>query len=323
MWTMAKSVLEWTRGGRVFSYKRVTISICLFNLLAAIYVIRSISVFSSYPSDIWHTTDQAKRIEESAVVRRALGPVELFRLAEKLRANTLGKRRELELVQSVKRKLADEILQRLRVLGDGANLTEQREALGLWHAEKLKALKQILPISEEGSSMAAKEAKMLASALESDWVKLLEDIGLWIPSIVKNYEINDRPENATEYEEDTVPGPPLPPECHAEPHTDYDGAAVRWGLTHHKATAADCCRACIDQANDAKLGQTKCNIWVYCPSEFGCYSPDVYEHRFQECWLKQAKKPRLNFKNKYSETYRDSHPTAPVAVPWISGVISS
>lgn len=40
---------------------------------------------------------------------------------------------------------------------------------------------------------------MLASALESDWVKLLEDIGLWIPSFVNNYEINNRPENASEY----------------------------------------------------------------------------------------------------------------------------
>lgn len=89
-------------------------------------------------------------------------------------------------------------------------------------------------------------------------------------------------------EEDTIPGPPLPLECCAEPHTDYGGAAVRWGLTHHKATAADCCQACIDQAKNAKAGQIKCNIWVYCPSEFGCHSPDIYEHQYQECWLKQV-----------------------------------
>lgn len=44
---------------------------------------------------------------------------------EKLRANTHGKGRVLELSQSVKQKLADEIMRRLRVLGDGANLTEQ------------------------------------------------------------------------------------------------------------------------------------------------------------------------------------------------------
>ena len=89
-------------------------------------------------------------------------------------------------------------------------------------------------------------------------------------------------------EEDIIPGRPIPPECHAERHTDYDGLAVRWGLTHHKETAADCCQACLDQAKRAKPGETKCNIWVYCPSPSGCYSPDIFEHKHQECWLKQV-----------------------------------
>jgi PAN domain-containing protein len=87
-------------------------------------------------------------------------------------------------------------------------------------------------------------------------------------------------------EEDPLPGRPVPHECHAELHTDYGGAAVRWGLTHHKESAADCCQACLDQARRAKPGDMKCNIWVYCPSEAGCYSPDIYEHKHQECWLK-------------------------------------
>lgn len=87
-------------------------------------------------------------------------------------------------------------------------------------------------------------------------------------------------------EEDPLPGRPVPLECHAELHTDYDGPAVRWGLTHHKESAADCCQACLDQARRAKPGDKKCNIWVYCPSESGCYSPDIYEHKHQECWLK-------------------------------------
>ena len=89
-------------------------------------------------------------------------------------------------------------------------------------------------------------------------------------------------------EEEIVPGPPLPPECNAELHTDYGGTAVRWGLTHHKESVGDCCQACIDQAKRAKPGALKCNIWVYCPSEYGCYSPDKYEHKHQECWLKQV-----------------------------------
>lgn len=181
-------------------------------------------------------------------------------------------------------------------------------------------------------------------------------------------------------EEEILPGRPMPPECHAELHTDYDGVAVRWGLTHHKDSAADCCQACLDQAKYAKEGDKKCNIWVYCPSEFGCYSPDIYQHKHQECWLKyvssawwpsylhtcnvliffilsesiplvftnltsvwlhilsclvplanivfliiwcQAEKPRLNFKDKYPESYRNSHPTAPVIVPWASGVVGA
>ena len=41
------------------------------------------------------------------------------------------------------------------------------------------------------------------------------------------------------------------------------------------------------------------------------------------CYPLQADNPKLNFKDKYSESYRDTHPTAPVAVPWMSGVISA
>lgn len=87
-------------------------------------------------------------------------------------------------------------------------------------------------------------------------------------------------------EDEILAGRPLPPQCHAELHTDYDGSAVRWGLTHHKESAADCCQACLDHAARAKPGEKKCNIWVYCPSEDGCHSPDIYQHKHQECWLK-------------------------------------
>jgi hypothetical protein len=41
------------------------------------------------------------------------------------------------------------------------------------------------------------------------------------------------------------------------------------------------------------------------------------------CCSLQADHPKLNFKDKYSESYRDVHPTAPVVVPWMSGVISA
>ena len=76
--------------------------------------------------------------------------------------------------------------------------------------------------------------------------------------------------------------------CHAEAHTDYDGFAVRWGLTHHVESAADCCEECLKHAKNAKGDEKKCNVWVYCPVEEGCFSPDIYEHKHQECWLKQV-----------------------------------
>ncbi|KAG0449734.1 hypothetical protein HPP92_027166 [Vanilla planifolia] len=251
---MARRVLERLGGVKGCSYKKATISICLVNLLAALYVVCSMTLFSTNSSDFWLARVQAKRLEESVSVRRALEPLELVRLAKKLSKSSEGGR--LDISSAVKRKMADEILKALGGLGSSSNLTEQQE--------------------------------ILASTLILDWAKVFEDIGLWIPSHAYNYEAQDKPENVTDFEDKTFRGPLLPPECHAEPHTDYDGAAVWWGLTHHKATAADCCQACIEQAKHAKIGQMKCNIWVYCPSEFGCFSPDIYEHQYQECWLKEA-----------------------------------
>ncbi|KAE8683620.1 DNAJ heat shock N-terminal domain-containing protein isoform 1 [Hibiscus syriacus] len=186
--------------------------------------------------------------------------------------------------RAVKHKITDEILQELRSLRPNATASEQQEVVENWRKEKLKEAKK-LALGGEGlnSTLVIEEA---------------------------------------EYEEQILAGKPLPRECHAELHTDYDGVAVRWGLTHHKESAADCCQACLYQAKNAKPGDKRCNIWVYCPSETGCYSPDKYQHRHMECWLKFSEKPRLNFKDRYSEAYRDAHPKVPVMVPWVSGIIS-
>lgn len=89
-------------------------------------------------------------------------------------------------------------------------------------------------------------------------------------------------------EHELIPGRALPIECHPEAHTDYAGTAVRWGLTYHLESAADCCQACLDHARNAKDDEKKCNIWVYCPEEGGCHSPDKYKHKHGECWLKQV-----------------------------------
>ncbi|KAL0432485.1 UNVERIFIED_CONTAM: hypothetical protein Slati_2582800 [Sesamum latifolium] len=195
------------------------------------------------------------------------------------------------------------------------------EAIDSWRKEKLKAAKKLVRGKTLNSTILPEEAGAVAKALSSNWAELSEQIGLWIPVEIVNKEHDDKPEGEEDFDEEILPGRKLPPECHAELHTDYDGAAVRWGLTHHKESAYDC-MACLDQAKRAKPGEMKCNIWVYCPSETGCFSPDIYEHKNQECWLKYSEKPKLNFKDRYSESYRDSHPKAPVVVPWVSGVVS-
>jgi hypothetical protein len=112
----------------------------------------------------------------------------------------------------------------------------------------------------------------------------------------------------------------LPPDkCQPEPNTDFGGLTVRWGLTHHVNNAAECCKACTKQASYARGGQRKCNVWVYCPRKSGCPSPDGYEHKFGECWLKEADKPHAVV-NDYSSVIRNKT-APPMPVLWISGVL--
>ncbi|XP_022772850.1 uncharacterized protein LOC111315422 isoform X2 [Durio zibethinus] len=272
-----------------------------------------------------YTPDQIRKREESIKIRRASEPLELIKLVKRLKHELWSEESVGELPLTVKHKITDEILQRLRSLRPNANVSEQQEVIETWHKEKLKEARSLaLGGVRLNSTLLQEEAEMLVKVLESNWAVLSEDIGLWIPTEINNQEHDDKPEGVedTEDEDQILAGRPLPPECHTELHTDYDGAAVRWGPTHHKESAADCCQACLDHAKRAKPGQKKCNIWVYCPSETGCYSPDIYEHKHMECWLKSSEKPRLNFKDRYSEAYRNSHPTVPVFVPWVSGVIS-
>ncbi|CAN1776557.1 hypothetical protein LINPERHAP1_LOCUS13688 [Linum perenne] len=289
--------LRWR--GRVqwgYSYKKTTLIVCSLNIVIALYVLHSLyaSLYLYSDNDFVHaleyTPDEISKMEESIRIRRANEPIELKKLVKQLRNEFSKQDTVVDLPLEVKHSLTDEILQRLRSLSANASILDQ---LGV-----------------------------LVKALESDWAVLSENIGLWIPSELTNSEHDDRPDGQEEQEEEILPGPPLKPECHAELHTDYDGVAVKWGLTHPKDSAAECCQACLDHAKRAKPGSAKCNIWVYCPSENGCYSPDIYEHKNMECWLKYAENPKVNFKDRYSETYRNSHPNAPVVVPWVSGVVS-
>lgn len=324
--------VEWGYHGRAkwCSYKRTTLLICSMNIVVALYVLRSLYtslyIYSNNESQsaVNYTPDQIRRMEESIRVRRSSEPIELVKLVKEIKKEFSRQEKFFKLPRTLKQRITEEILQRLKCLNANANVSEQREAVESWRKEKLEEAKKLIEGKKRlNQTISPKEAKILVRGLESDWAMLLEEIGLWIPAEFINKEHNDKPEGEEEPDEQIIAGRPLPTECHAELHTDYDGLAVRWGLTHHKESAADCCQACFDQAKRAKPREKQCNIWVYCPSETGCYSPDIYEHKHQECWLKYSEQPRLNFKDKYSESYRNSHPSAPVIVPWISGVVSA
>ncbi|XP_027332949.1 uncharacterized protein LOC113847851 isoform X2 [Abrus precatorius] len=323
------------RGNSICSYKKFTLLVCIFNIVVALFSLRSLyaSLYiysgSAAQNYVVYRPDQIRKMEESNEIRKVYKPVELMKLVEKLKGEFSSKNVVVELPQHLKQKIIDEVLQRLGNLnGRSANISyslriAKERVVENWRKEKLEEVKLVVVRRTSNSTIPHEEAEMLVRALESDWAVLSEEIGLWIPSEVANKEHNDKPEGVEELEEEVLPGRSLPPECNVELHTDYGGTAVRWGLTHRKDSAADCCHACLDQAKRAKEGEKKCNIWVYCPSEFGCHSPDIYQHKHQECWLKYAEKPKLNFKDRYPEWYRNSHPSAPVIVPWVSGVVSA
>lgn len=325
---MARGGGEWTVTG-VVSYKRITLVVCFFNILIALFVLRFLyasSLHFYYPNNrnvVRYTSDEIRKMEESTRIRRSKHPSELVRLVKKLKHDVATAESSIELSPNVKGKLVDEILERLKRLEEKSNVTLVREAVETWRSEKLKEAKELIQ-EQNGvnSTMIVEEAGMLVRALELEWDVLSEEIGFWLPAEVHNEEHDDKPEGEEEPEE-VLAGRPVPAVCNVELHTDYGGAAVRWGLTHHKESAADCCQACLDQAKRAKPGEMRCNIWVYCPSEFGCFSPDIYEHKHQECWLKYAEKPKRSFKDRYSETYRNNHPKAPTIVPWVSGVVTA
>ncbi|PRQ27647.1 hypothetical protein RchiOBHm_Chr6g0307521 [Rosa chinensis] len=294
---MARGGGEWAihkvvRGKWACSYKKTTLIVCCINIVVALY----------------YTPDQIRKMEESVRIRKSAEPVELIRLVKQFKKElsaepSLG----FELPESLKLKLTNEIIAELKSLPLKQMSVSKEELLYCWCCfrasyvfvfcnfaerwcnEKLEQAKQL--IREKGtlnSTTLLEEAVILVKALESDRTQLLEDIGLWIPSEIVNNEHDDKPEGEPDDLDEVLPGRPLPPECHAELHTDYDGAAVRWGLNYHKESAADCCQACLVQAKRAKPNEKKCNVWVYCPAEDGCHSPDIYEHRLGECWLKFA-----------------------------------
>ncbi|GAA0175394.1 hypothetical protein LIER_28575 [Lithospermum erythrorhizon] len=324
--------ISYSNGGRLkwwCSYKRTTIIVCGINILVALYVFHSIfNSFYVYPfKDAQRTfrynADQIVKMEESNRIRKLSEPTRLIKLMDQLKKELNGEDTPIELPQQTRQMITEEILLRLRGLEANANSTVQREAVESWRMEKLREAKGVIRKKRFNSSLSVEEAVYLQEALGADWPSVSEELGFWIPVEIVHTEHDDKPEGVEEPEQEVLPGKQLPPECQAELRSDYDGVAVKWGLTHNKESAYECCMACFEHAKHAKPDEKKCNIWVYCPSEQGCYSPDIYEHKLGECWLKYSENPKLNFKDSYSESYRNAHPNAPLVVPWVAGLVST
>jgi hypothetical protein len=56
------------------------------------------------------------------------------------------------------------------------------------------------------------------------------------------------------------------------------------------------------------------------------WSPDIWNHTFQECWLKvqdDAAAPKVNHRGEFPAAFRAEHKTAPLKTPWMAGVLTS
>lgn len=269
------------------------------------------------------TDEQLHRINEAVEVRKGAEPVDLIKRVKEIQLESEAGALKYETIEALKEEVASSLIQRVQDLRAVRNESEN-QALEEWRKQKLEEIKMQEEMRKakgnDSKTIEDMQASGMKHILEAGWSSLLDGLGL--SEADPSTEQPPAMLSEDDFDEEIIPGRTPPPECHTEPHTDYDGMAVRWGLTFHVESAADCCEACLDQARAAKPGEIKCNIWVYCPQERGCFSPDKYEHKNQECWLKQGSPPRLNFKTKYDLEYRRTHPTAPVVVPWVSGVVA-
>ncbi|KAG0601781.1 hypothetical protein M758_11G139100 [Ceratodon purpureus] len=303
------------------SFKQATLVVCACNLLMVVCLSQWLLVAYYVPAaelaslvyvrqadgtllpTVLDAQEQLNIAREANRARVAAKPVRLIERVKEIRQEAL-----LQVISaSTKTTLKQtEISKRITGL--------RFQGLDKWRKEKLK----------QAQSREAALLKTEPPSQEKDKVPVDEEVMAEDEvNVLDQSEGSGILQDGAEIEDGIIPGRVVPEVCHAEAHTDYGGIAVRWGPTHHVESAADCCEACLKQARTAKSGEKKCNIWVFCPAEGGCFSPDVYEHKHQECWLKQAVEPELNFKGHYDEEYRRLHPTAPRIVPWVSGVIQS
>ena len=150
--------------------------------------------------------------------------------------------------------------------------------------------------------------------------------------------------------------------CHPTLHAGFGGGAFTWGMTFKVESAQACCDACrahqrtcgpkaegavftkrtfegkvteerctksmgSNEGDKAMLG--KCNVWVFCPTPLDrgglCWSNDVWNHTYGECWLKHQANPAFpnaGAYGAYPDQYRKKHRTTPPKVQWMSGALT-
>lgn len=113
---------------------------------------------------------------------------------------------------------------------------------------------------------------------------------------------------------------------HLEPHADYDGLAVFWGINNKKNSAEECAQQCRDHRPGVIPGPMKnlpCNAFAWCGEDV-CFEPDAHRHTRGDCWLKFTEgpaSPEVNMRGAFPQNYRQRHPTAPEVVQWHAGVL--
>ena len=113
----------------------------------------------------------------------------------------------------------------------------------------------------------------------------------------------------------------------AEPHADYDGLGVKWGIGHKKQRWEDCeaaCRAFIPGHHGPFAG-LPCNVWTWCSLPV-CFEPDAHSHSFGDCWLKFTELPEAPEVNMRSPGMRPSfiqrhRRQLAAGVSWYSGAL--
>ena len=90
------------------------------------------------------------------------------------------------------------------------------------------------------------------------------------------------------------------------------------------------CRCVLTRCCSCTHKAQPCNVFVFCPTPEAegalCWSNDVWNHSYGECWLKNQRDPSRPWAGAYMgypDGYRKKHKTTPELVQWMSGSLTS